>query len=204
MENYPVFLLVAATAVFNPGPGVTLTLTNSLRYGLRHTLGGIAGIAFGGLIMAIVSATGLGLLMATSQHALSVLKLTGSAYLIFLGIKMWRKSPDANDENEVLRTGIQKRFAEAFWLQLSNPNAILFFISAFPQFIDPASPYIFQFSILSFTYCLMVLIIHTIYALTARTAKKWLSSPIASHRINQAGGIVLIVFGLILAFQSQV
>lgn len=201
MENYFLFLVVAATAVFNPGPGVTLTLTNSMRYGLRQTLGGIAGIAFGGLIMAIVSATGLGLLMTTSPYVLTVLKYAGSAYLIFLGVKMWRKPPLANEGNDVLRSGIQKRFAEAFWLQLSNPNAILFFVSAFPQFINPDSSFVFQFAILSFSYCFLVLLIHASYALTARTAKKWLSSPDVSHRINQAGGGALIVFGLILAFQ---
>ena len=44
---YPVFLLVAATTVLSPGPGVVMTLTNALRHGFRGTFGGILGISAG-------------------------------------------------------------------------------------------------------------------------------------------------------------
>ncbi len=81
MTLYPVFLLVAATTVLSPGPGVVMTLTNSLRYGFRGTLGGILGIAAGALAVAALSATGLGVLLATSAMAFTILKYAGAAYL---------------------------------------------------------------------------------------------------------------------------
>lgn len=47
MKLYLLFLLTAT--VFSPGPGVVMTLTNALRYGVRGTFGGILGIGFDAL-----------------------------------------------------------------------------------------------------------------------------------------------------------
>lgn len=50
MKLYLLFLAMATATVLSPGPGVVMTLSNALRYGLRGTLGGILGIAFGALL----------------------------------------------------------------------------------------------------------------------------------------------------------
>jgi len=60
MKLYPLFLLMAAVTVFSPGPGVVMTLTNSLRHGLRGAFGGILGVSYGALVVAAISATSLG------------------------------------------------------------------------------------------------------------------------------------------------
>ncbi|MFN7668715.1 MAG: hypothetical protein ACK5OT_09370, partial [Burkholderiales bacterium] len=60
MKLYPVFLLMAFVTVLSPGPGVVMTLTNSLRYGLRGTFGGILGIAVGAFVVAAISSTSVG------------------------------------------------------------------------------------------------------------------------------------------------
>ena len=59
MENYLLFLIVAVVTVLSPGPGVVLTLTNTLRFGVSGAAGGIFGIAFGTFIVAGASATSL-------------------------------------------------------------------------------------------------------------------------------------------------
>ena len=69
MKHYSLFLLVASVTVLSPGPGVVMSLTNALRYGLRGTFGGILGIAVGALMVAAISATSLGVLLATSALA---------------------------------------------------------------------------------------------------------------------------------------
>ena len=79
MNLYLLFLTVATLTVLSPGPGVLMTLTNALRYGLRGTIGGILGIAFGALLVAGISATTLGAVLAASALAFTVLKLAGAA-----------------------------------------------------------------------------------------------------------------------------
>jgi homoserine/homoserine lactone efflux protein len=88
IKLYPVFLLVAATTVLSPGPGVVMTLTNALRHGFRGTFGGILGISAGALAVATLSATGLGMLLATSAAAFIVMKYVGAIYLVYLGIRL--------------------------------------------------------------------------------------------------------------------
>lgn len=81
MNNYSVFLLIATLTVLSPGPGVLLTLSNSLRDGITGALSGIAGIVLGSLAVAGVSASSLGLLLATSTEAFSFMKWVGAVYL---------------------------------------------------------------------------------------------------------------------------
>ena len=55
---FPVFLLMAAVTIATPGPGVIMTLTNTVRFGLRNSLGGILGLAAGIFCVATLSARG--------------------------------------------------------------------------------------------------------------------------------------------------
>ena len=90
MENYLLFTLIATVTILSPGPGVLLTLTNSIRYGFFGAIGGIVGIAFGTFIVAGLSATSVGVILATSAMAFTVMKFIGAAYLIYLGVKLWQ------------------------------------------------------------------------------------------------------------------
>ena len=133
MRLYPLFILMATITVFSPGPGVLMTLTNSMHYGFRHTIGGIFGIAFGAIIVASISAAGVGVLVATSALAFTILKYIGAAYLTYLGWKLWR-SPTfefgITSKNEASFGG---KFLEGLSLQMTNPKVIFFFLSVFPQ-----------------------------------------------------------------------
>ena len=80
MENYLLFFIIAVATILSPGPGVILTLTNAIRYGFSGAMGGILGIAFGTFIVAGVSATSLGVILATSSIAFSIMKYLGAAY----------------------------------------------------------------------------------------------------------------------------
>jgi threonine/homoserine/homoserine lactone efflux protein len=199
MELYPMFLLMAAATVFSPGPGVVMTLTNSIRSGRKGTLGGILGIAFGALIVAALSATSLGLLLAASALAFTVLKYIGAAYLIYLGIRLWRSPAMEIKEIPVRQAGFRRRFLEGLSLQLTNPKAIFFFLSVFPQFIDPSHDYLPQFTILVLTYSMLVVIIHGAYAIGARRTRNWLAAGKGGRMVNKAGGITFIFFGAALA-----
>ncbi|WHI49723.1 LysE family transporter [Microbulbifer sp. MLAF003] len=78
MESYILFFIIAVATILSPGPGVILTLTNAIRYGTSGAIGGILGIAFGTFIVAGVSATSLGVILATSAVAFSIMKYIGA------------------------------------------------------------------------------------------------------------------------------
>jgi threonine/homoserine/homoserine lactone efflux protein len=199
MKLYPLFLAMATATVFSPGPGVVMTLTNSLRYGLKGTFGGILGIAFGALVVAAISATSVGVLLATSGTAFTLLKYIGAAYLVYLGIKLWRAPAFQFKEASAREPGFKRRFLEGASLQLTNPKVIFFFLSVFPQFIDHSSGYAIQFAILVLTYSLLVVMIHCLYAASAQKAKLWLASEKGGRLINKVGGATFVCFGAALA-----
>lgn len=199
MKLYLVFLLMATVTVLSPGPGVVMTLTNSLRYGLKGTFGGILGISFGALVVAGISATSLGVLLAASALAFNVMKYIGAAYLIYLGIRLWRAPPFTFSEQTTQDAGFFKRFLEGLSMQLTNPKAIFFFLSVFPQFIHSQQNYAIQFATLVLTYSGLVVIIHSIYALFAKRAKRWLVSERGGRIINKTSASAFLFFGAVMA-----
>jgi homoserine/homoserine lactone efflux protein len=203
MENYLLFIIVAAITILSPGPGVLLTLSNAIRYGTMGSIGGIMGIALGSFVVAGVSATSLGVLLATSTLAFTLMKYIGAAYLIYMGIKLWR-SPVTTLAHSVITTkSTLRQFAEGFTMQLTNPKAVFFFMSIFPQFVNFDGEYAQQFFLLVVTYSLLVLVIHLVYAYLAKSMRFWLSSEKASRLMNRMGGGTFVFFGIGLASASR-
>ncbi len=204
MENYLIFLLIAIVTVLSPGPGVVLTLTNTIRYGFKGAIGGILGIAFGTFLVAAVSATSLGLLLMTSSIAFTIMKFIGAAYLIYLGIKLWRTPAVKVVLNNVTVKNKKRQFLEGLSLQLTNPKAIFFFMSIFPQFIDfTTNNYQAQFMLLVITYSLLVVLIHFLYSFLATSARYWLSSEKGGKIVNKLSGGTFMCFGIGLASASK-
>lgn len=199
MKLYPLFLFMAAVTVISPGPGVIMTLTNSLRYGMKGTFGGILGISIGALLVAAISATSLGVVLAASVLAFTILKILGAAYLVYLGIKLWRAPAIRFKEQPVHEVSVGKRFVEGLSLQLTNPKVIFFFLSVFPQFIDDSGDYSTQFTVQVLTYSSLVVVIHCLYALSAQRVKRWLTSVEGGRFINRLGGATFVCFGAALA-----
>lgn len=207
MDQYLIYLLIVIITVASPGPGVILTLSNAIRHGVKPALSGVFGIALGVFIIAIISASSLGVLLATSALAFTVIKVIGATYLIYLGIKLWR-SPTMKFEGDIDSEGFQNpqyllRFKEGFLVSLLNPKPIFFFMSLFPQFINHQQSYLLQFSVLTLTFCGVILSVHTVYALGANSIKGWLSSPKGSKAVNRIGGSVFVLFGFGLATSQK-
>lgn len=204
MGEYLVFLVIAFLTVLSPGPGVVLTITNALRFGIPGALPGILGIAFSTFIVASFAAAGLAVALAVSTVAFTVIKFIGAAYLIYLGVKLWRSDAINVDRHASSRIKSKRiGFVEGVFLQLTNPKAVFFFISVLPQFIDHTSDVIGQFWLFVSTYSMMVVVIHIGYAYLARTARNWFSMENNSRLVNKIGGSVFMAFGCGLATANK-
>lgn len=203
LKLYPLFVLMASATVLIPGPGVVMTLTNALRYGMQGAIGGILGIAAGALVVAGISATSLGILLATSALAFTAMKLIGAAYLIYLGIRLWRAPGLHFAAPAVEQASFLRRLVEGISLQLTNPKAIFFFLSVLPQFIETDGSHAGQFFILALTYSALVVVVHCLYGFCAARAKAWLVSGRGQKTINRSGAVTLVLFGMGLAGTSR-
>ncbi|QZI71867.1 LysE family translocator [Pseudomonas protegens] len=198
MASYGLFLLLATLTILSPGPGVLLTLSNALRHGWSGALPGILGIALGAFVVAGISASSLGLVLAASTTAFTLLKYIGALYLLYLGVKMWRTQcfiPPLQDT----KSRPARRFVEALSIQLLNPKAGFFFLAVFPQFIQPQGDDYSQFFVLVASYSLLVIALHSGYALMANGARGWLSSGRGARIVGKLSGMTFLGFGVMLA-----
>lgn len=203
MENYLLYIAIASATIASPGPGVVLTISNSIKYGFFGAIAGILGVASAMLFIAIISATSLAVILSSSALAFTVLKYIGATYLIYLGIKMWNSSSKFDVNNKNTLKSNRKRFVEGLLITLLNPKPVFFFMALFPQFVNPSNNYIFQFIYLAMTFSTLVIIIHFSYAFFAKTAKSKLSTPKGSQILSKASGSFYMLFGVGLATTNK-
>ena len=170
MQQLYLYILIASLTIASPGPGVLLTLTNTLNYNLRNAMAGIIGVAVGMGVISIIAASSVGVMITTSQLTLLIVKGIGAAYLIYLGVKLFRSVPRALNQPlssaDSTMPSASQRFRQGVLVSLFNPKPIVFFMALFPQFIHPQQPFIPQFSVLSITFCILVVVIHSLYGLS--------------------------------------
>ena len=90
LGNWVLYLLAVTGLTLTPGPNGLLALTHGAIYGRRKTLSTIIGGSVGFATVIALSMFGIGALLAASVEILTVLKFVGGAYLIWLGISVWR------------------------------------------------------------------------------------------------------------------
>ena len=188
MNSYYIYILIASSTIASPGPGVVMTLTNSLKYGLKNSLSGILGVTLAMFIIANIVGGGVGALILKSDYLYQYLKIIGAAYLFYLGVKLiLNRNMEINLELNSLVLDQKKSFFQGLGITLINPKPILFFMALFPQFINHDEEYFKQFILLSLTFCLLIILIHLIYGSFASLIKNNSNSNSYSHRISNIG-----------------
>jgi homoserine/homoserine lactone efflux protein len=90
LQTWLLYLVSAIGLSVTPGPNSLLVLTHGALHGHRKATFTVAGSALGFTLLIALSMLGIGALLQASAHALTVLKIAGGAYLVWLGIQLWR------------------------------------------------------------------------------------------------------------------
>lgn len=137
--------LLAAISLFGvlavlaavPSASVALVATRSAMLGFRNGAAVAMGIVAGDLVFVFLAVAGMSFLAETMGAFFAILKLLGGAYLIWLGLGMFRTKKAARLELERNRNaGLVTSFAAGLLLTLGDVKAILFYASLFPMFLD--------------------------------------------------------------------
>lgn len=203
MENYVVYVLLAAATICLPGPAVMLTVNNAIQNGIRKAFAGILGIATGILCISAISATSLGVVLSQSVFIFTAIKLLGAMYLLYLGVKMWRSDARLSSRHGAASRSHYQCFSEGVLVSISNPKAIVFFMSVFPQFIDVSQSHTPQLILLSVTFCGLVVVIHSVYALFSSAVRIKLASEKSKKVMNKVSGGVFVGFAAGLAASTK-
>ncbi|MQX35367.1 LysE family translocator [Roseospira navarrensis] len=196
------YLAACTLLVIVPGPTVTVIIANSLRAGPSAGLMNVAGTQVGLLLMVGVLALGLDTIVTQAGAVFDVLRLLGAAYLIWLGVKMWRSDGRLGQAAAGARRSHGHYAWQGFLVIWSNPKALLFFGALIPQFVDPSGNAALQVVLLGLTFMAVALVLDGAYALAAGTTGALLSR----HNVRileRVSGSFLIGGGLWLALSRR-
>ena len=88
--KFLLFIGVSWALILAPGPDMLYVITRGIAHGRKAGILSAIGVVCGILIHTTTAAFGLTLVLQTSAVAFLLIKYTGAAYLIYLGIKSWR------------------------------------------------------------------------------------------------------------------
>jgi threonine/homoserine/homoserine lactone efflux protein len=190
-----------------PGPSVLFVVSRGVALGRRAALATVLGNTAGLGVLAIVVSLGLGSIVARSLAVFTVIKLAGAAYMVFLGVRMFRdrhalaRMLDAAVEPK----GMQRMLREGFVVGVTNPKAVILMTAVLPQFVDRSAGHVqLQFLLLGAISLIVGLFSDGAWAIVSGTARVWLArSPRRLELIGGAGGLVLIGLGVRLAVTGR-
>ena len=133
------FIISGLLLNVTPGPDTLYIVGRSSTQGLRAGATAALGIGAGILVHITAAALGLSAILAASATAFTVVKWVGAAYLIYVGICLFRSSSPSSDQ--MATTGLPTAtlgtiFLQGFLTNVLNPKVALFFLAFLPQFVD--------------------------------------------------------------------
>jgi homoserine/homoserine lactone efflux protein len=139
-EQWLIFVSIWALAGIPLGPNALNCIALSAGAGFKRSLWSVAGILVAALCHKTAVILGAAAILLANAELFSLLKLCGAAYLIWMGISLWRKggqlpataTPKATSRVQIVR--------QAFVVSMSNPKAILSYLAVFSQFLTPGEP----------------------------------------------------------------
>ena len=194
LELWLGFALASAIAVAIPGPVVIFVLGRAATGGWRAAMPTVAGVVLGDALALSATLLGLGAVLAASALAFSVVKWAGAAYLVYLGVKLWRAPVEAPAALPAARA-----FRDAFIVTVLNPKSIGFFVAFIPQFLDPGRAYAPQAMVVLATFVAIGAVNVMLYAALAARLGDSVRRPGVRAWFNRAGGGALRAAGLATA-----
>lgn len=198
-EHWLAFAAASAVLLVIPGPTVLLVVSYALSHGRRAGLATVAGVALGDFTAMTASMLGVGALLATSATLFAALKWIGAAYLVWLGIKLWRAPVGEAALQAAPEARLRRIFAHAYAVTALNPKSIVFFVAFLPQFLDAAAPALPQMAVFMATFLTLATLNAAGYGLLASAARRTVRKPAVQRAVNRTGGSLLIGAGLAAA-----
>jgi threonine/homoserine/homoserine lactone efflux protein len=193
------FVPIAVLVTVTPGAATANVIRSAVRGGWRSGVLTIAGNSLGVVIWGLLSVLGISALVAASEIAFLVLKVTGACVLVWLGVQSLRHAGAPVRESGVAR----RPFRDGLITSVANPKLAIFFVALFPQFVGSRG------SVLPTTLLMIALIVvfdfawYTALAVLVGRAKHAFTGSRLARRLERLTGAVLIGLGARVALETR-
>ena len=202
LQTWILFLAMTFVVSATPGPNMLLVMSHSARFGLHAAVATMCGCMTSLLAMMSISAAGMGALLHAFPAVFDALRLTGAAYLAYLGVQGWRAPVRDEIDQGLASTSAQAPkhlYRHGVLVAASNPTAILFAAAFLPQFLDPAQPKPGQFVILLATFMVVEVSWYLVYAVSGNKLSHHLRKPKVMRVFNRVTGGIFVGFAALMA-----
>ncbi len=194
-ELWLAFGAASALLLVIPGPTVLLVVSYAMGRGWRVAAPMAAGVALGDLTAMTLSMLGVGALLAGSAALFATVKWVGAAYLVWMGVRLWRAGGTAAAKARTDAGPPFRMLGHAWLVTVLNPKSILFFVAFVPQFLDPARPFAGQAALMVATFVTLAFANAFGYAALGARAGGLVRDPRAMRLVNRGGGAALFGAG---------
>ncbi|MGW1844469.1 LysE family translocator [Streptomyces sp. NPDC001966] len=206
-ERLLAFAAMSFLLIVIPGPSVLFVIGQALAQGRRAALTTVVGNTLGAYVLIVAVALGVGSIVERSVLVFTALKLAGSAYLVYLGVKAWRQRgalQGAFTGGKAAQGGLRTLW-EGFAVGVANPKTIVFFAAVLPQFVDRAQGHIVvQMLLLGLVFNAIAVTCDSAWGLVAATGRDWFArSPRRLSLVGGVGGLTMIGLGLTVAVTGR-
>ncbi|WP_339388330.1 LysE family translocator [Vibrio caribbeanicus] len=204
-----IWLFIISGVVLNimPGPDSLYIVSRSASQGFKAGSSAAFGTASGVLVHSFIAALGLSAILTTSTIALTILKMVGCAYLVYLGFSTLIKNGDSENlyHSSHRNISLSKIFYQGFVTNILNPKVALFFLAFMPQFIDNDAPNkALAFLFLGLVFNINSLLWSHILAWSSSSLSvKIKCSELMTITLNRCAGCLFIGFGVKLAMMQH-
>jgi len=201
INHFLAFLLPVIAISLVPGPDTVYVLNRSLSQGRLAGITAALGSANGVLGHVTLSVVGLSALLMASPCGFLIVKIVGTAYLIYLGIRMLKKSARVTGEHELPQDSLRTVWFQGILTNILNPKVAIFFLAFIPQFIDVHRGHIpMQFLAFGILFDLIGTSWLCCVALSSGALSRWFHThPFAITFQQKLTGVIFIVFAAKLA-----
>lgn len=201
----PEFLLTSLIVVLIPGTGAVYTITTGITLKWKASIAAAIGCTLGIIPHTLASILGLSAILNMSAQVFSVLKLAGSAYLLYLAWNMWREAGKLELNKKNAETNMSQIILKAIAINLLNPKLTIFFFAFLPLFVskNSSSPTL-EMIILSVIFMGITLLVFALYGILSSGISAYLiNSSKAVKRMQQTFAIILAGFAVQLAVSEK-
>lgn len=188
----------------SPGAGAVAAMSAGLAHGFRRGYFMTLGLVLGIWTQILVVGVGLGALIAASSLAFAVVKWSGVAYLLWLGVKQWRAPATAlvasgDDGAPAVAVPRRQLVLRGWMVNAVNPKGTVFLLAVVPQFLDLARPLAGQYAVIAATLGFTDLVVMAGYTVLAARLLRLLRSPRQMQALNRVFGSLFVVVAMLLA-----
>lgn len=193
-------ILALAGAMFilaiTPGPGVFSVVARTSASGFAAGLTQVAGIVCADFAFILLAVYGMSAIAELLGSLFVIVKYLGGAYLIWLGIQLWRKRPKTLQPPSLSnKKAVGSHFLTGFVVTMSNPKAIFFYMGFFPAFVDLTRITTQDIGIILIVTVISIGGVMSGYAYATNRARQLFNNSRTRQRLDRTAGSIMIGTG---------